>query len=673
MLINILWVYIAYAVCRCVYLFENWNTFSGSMTRESLVDILRGGFLFDTSAIVYTNALYVLMMLLPLHYKEHDVWQKIAKWVYMIFNSICIIVNIADAVYFQYTGRRTTATIFSEFRNEDNLASIFTVELMNHWYLVLLAVLMIWLLYRFYVTPKGDLFSERDKVSRKRSLVAYYVVQVAMLLVGVPLCVCGMRGGFTTAVRPITVSNANQYVDRPSDAALVLNTPFALIRTVGKDVFVVPEYMSETEMEATYSPEHHPQSLLVNDSTKKNVVILMVESMGREYVGALNKTLEGGAYSGYTPFLDSLIQHSVTFKYSYSNGRKSIDGMPSVLSGIPMFVEPFFLTPSSMNDVSGVAGELGKIGYYSAFFHGADNNSMGFQAFARASGFQDYFGRTEYNEDKRFNGDADFDGTWAIWDEPFLQFYALKMGEFSQPFVSAVFTASSHHPFAIPESYHAVYKEESLPIHKCVRYTDNALRKFFETAKSQPWYDNTVFVITADHTNMTDHAYYQTDLGRFCVPIIFYDPKGFNLNYGAEERTITPGIYDAIAQQIDIMPTVLGYVGYNQPFVSFGCDLFATPADSTWAVSYMNGIYQYVQGDYLLHFDGSKSTGLYAFRTDSLLQDNLLSSFQQPCMEQKLKAIIQQYMGRMIRDELVVRHSSCRTPRQDEDLQRRGL
>ena len=112
------------------------------------------------------------------------------------------------------------------------------------------------------------------------------------------------------------------------------------------------------------------------------------------------------------PFLSELAQKGMTFEYSYSSGRKSIDGMPSVLSSIPSFVEPFFLTPASMNDLSGIAGELSRNkGYTSAFFHGAENGSMGFQAFAKATGFQEYYGRTEYNQDPRYHGDDDFDGT----------------------------------------------------------------------------------------------------------------------------------------------------------------------------------------------------------------------------------------------------------------------
>ena len=503
-------------------------------------------------------------MLIPLHYKEMRGWQMTAKWIFIIVNGVCIAANLADCVYFKYTMRRTTNTVFSEFSNEGNIGSIIGVEFLRHWYLVLLFVVMILAMWKCYFGGGSKNTLRRTSMPQGKGLLRYYVIQTLCFAIFIPLSICGMRGGATTAVRPITISNANQYVAHPQEAGIVLNTPFSLIRTIGKKVFEIPEYMSEQEMNALYSPVIIPNSSsLIPNSSNKNVVILIVESFGREYIGEYNKWLDSGKYKGYTPFVDSLMQHSQTFLYSYCNGRKSIDGMPSILSGIPMFIEPFFLTPASMNDVSGIAGELKNKGYYSAFFHGADNGSMGFEAFARKTGFTDYFGRTEYNADKRFNGDKDFDGMWAIWDEPFLQFFATKMSEFKQPFVSAVFTASSHHPYKVPEEYKDIYKEEGIVIHKCIRYTDNAIRRFFDKAKTQPWYKNTLFVITSDHTNLSDHAYYQTDLGGFCSPIIFFDPSG----------DMKPGMRDAIAQQIDIMPTVLSYLGYDRPYVAFGCDL----------------------------------------------------------------------------------------------------
>lgn len=666
MIRNIILVFLVYSICRLTFLLENYSMFAKGLTAGGLLEMWTGGLRFDTSAIFYTNALYIVMMLLPLHWKEVRLYHTVAHWVFVVCNAVCIVMNLADCVYFQYTGRRTTATVFSEFSNESNLAGIFGIELLRHWYLVLVGVILIYGLWKLFAVPRCGVRSVRQ-TSVKHSLLKYYALQMVALGITVPLCIAGMRGGMTRATRPITISNANQYADRPLEAAIVLNTPFSIIRTYGKKVFVVPDYYDAKEVEKIYSPLHNSStaesdsSLSAHHSSlKKNVVVLIVESFGREYIGGYNKWLEDGKYKGYTPFVDSLMQHSLTFKYSYCNGRKSIDGMPSILSSIPMFVEPFFLTPASMNDVSGLAKELKHEGYYSAFFHGAENGSMGFQAFARATGFDDYFGRTEYNEDKRTGGGRDYDGSWAIWDEPFLQFYANKMSEMREPFITAVFTASSHHPYAVPEGWEQTHKgggvcsEDKIAIHKCIRYTDDAIREFFNTAKKQPWFKNTIFVITSDHTNLSNHDYYQTDLGGFCSPIIFYDPDGSLV-----------GTRDCIAQQIDIMPTVLSALGYKRPYMAFGIDLLTTADADTWAINYQNGIYQYVKGDYLLQWDGEKIKAVYRFKTDILLKHNIWSEGKAKAakpeetaairqMEREVKAIIQSYMTRMTENRLTV-------------------
>lgn len=645
-LYNLALVYVVYFICRVLYVVANWNTFGAEFGNLSLWSLVKGSLLFDTSAIIYTNALYIVLMFLPLHFKECSLWQKVTRWIYYVVNSLAIVINLCDAVYFTYTGRRTTSTVVHEFSNESNLWSIIGVSIINYWYLVITGVVLIFFLIYFYITPM-EFKVERDK----KSMMRYYVVQLLCFLVCVPCCVAGMRGGFTTAVRPITLSNANQYVNRPTEAAIVLNTPFSLIRSTGKDVFYNPEYFTEEQLDKIYSPIHNAGKPFTNQvAVKRNVVVLIVESFGREYIAEYNDLYKQDHYKGYAPFMDSMVKRSLTFDYTFANGRKSIDGMPSILSGIPHFLEPFFLTPASLNTVSGLAGELGKCGYSSAFFHGAENGSMGFEAFAKTTGFQKYYGRTEFNEDKRFNGDGDFDGTWAIWDEPFLQYYALKMTEMKQPFVTAVFTASSHHPYVIPEKYSKQFDilwERDNPIHKCIRYTDMALRKFFETAKKQPWYKNTIFVITSDHTNIYDHQEYGTDLGLFGAPILIYDPTG----------DIEPGRRHCVAQQTDIMPTVLSYLGYSNPYLSFGVDLLTTNDNDTWAVNYSNGIYQFVKGDYVIQFDGKYIMGAFNYKDDWFMLKNLRNDKtlapRFDAMEQQLKGIIQSYMMRMIDDRLV--------------------
>ena len=648
---NLLLAYVVYFIARIAYLLENWSYFSEGLSLE----IIQGGLVFDTSAILVTNIPYIVLMLLPLHWKECKVWHLLCKWVFMIVNTLALALNLCDAAYFPFTMRRTTTTVFSEFQNEDNLSGIFLTETLHHWYFVVLAVIVVYGLWKLYATPRLE--------ARKLSWWRYDLITLVSLAAVAPFVVAGIRGGFTTAVRPITISNANQYVDRPTDAALVLNTPFALYRTIGKDVFVVPDYFDNAqELESVFSPIHPPTAaadsslFTLHSSLKKNVVVLIVESFGREYIGALNTTLENGRYQGYTPCIDSLIAQSTTFKYSFCNGRKSIDGMPSILSSIPMFVEPFFLTPASLNQVSGIASLLTDKGYQTAFFHGAQRGSMGFMAFARSTGFQEYYGREDYDEDPRFGGDEDFDGMWAIWDEPFLQYYCTKMSEMKEPFMTAVFTASSHHPYEIPEKYKDVYPEEGVVIHKCIRYTDMALGRFFKTASRQPWFKNTIFVLTSDHTNLSDHDYYQTDLGGFCSPIIIYEPG---------DTSRQPEIQDKIAQQIDILPTLMGMLHYDKPYFAFGIDLFNTEAEDTWAVNYLNGIYQYVKHGHVLQFDGTQTRAVYAL-SDSLMQHNLLqeslaaadssltthhTSLKQ--MEREVKAIIQQYMERMTQDRLL--------------------
>ena len=646
MLCNLGIAYILYFLARIIYLLVNYSYFEQGLSFSHLMEMLGGGLVFDTSAILVTNIPYIVLMLLPWHRKENNTYLQICKWVFIIINGLALAINLCDSVYFRYTMRRTTTTVFSEFSNEGNLGSIFLTETLHHWYLVFAFALLICGVWKLYV---------KTGLEWKRLRPWPYALTVFLSLAAfAPFVVAGIRGGFTTAVRPITISNANQYVNRSIEAALVLNTPFSLYRTIGKAVFVVPDYyQNEQEMEAIYSPVHTGLSGISGESRdtiapgfiKKNVVVLIVESFGREYIGALNKTLENGQYRGYTPYVDSLIAKSVTFSHTYCNGRKSIDGMPSILSSIPMFVEPFFLTPASMNHVSGIASILAAEGYQTAFFHGAQRGSMGFQAFSRATGFQDYYGREDYDADTRFGGDEDFDGMWAIWDEPFLQYYATKMSEMKEPFMTAVFTASSHHPYVIPEKYKAQYPEEGIIIHKCIRYTDMAIGKFFEKASREPWFNNTIFVLTSDHTNLSDHAFYETDLGGFCSPIIIYEP-------GNAERQ--PEIQDKIAQQIDILPTIMGMLHYPKPYFGFGVDVLNTPAEDTWAVNYLNGIFQYVKQGHVLQFDGTQTKAVYAL-SDSLMKQNLIGKVpQQPQMERELKAIIQQYMTRMTQDKLSV-------------------
>ena len=605
---NILLVYLCYSLSRLIFIFDNWDSFS-YLTVNDLMRLCRGGLLFDTAAIAYSNVIYVLLVFLPLHLKERTGYHKFIKWVFIIVNLLMLATNLIDSGYFPFSNQRTTTTIFAQFSNEENLAGIFLIEGLRSWYLLVAFALFAFILWKSYRTPEYH----------SRSKTAYYVVSLVALAFFAFASLAGMRGGVGKAIRPITLSNANHYTNRPAEASIVLNTPFSFIRTIGKEHFKVPSYFSDRDqMQSFYNPLHTPDG--DEQFRPMNVVQIILESNSLEYYGR-----------GFTPFLDSLMNESLTCGHTFANGRISIDAMASVLSSIPRMGESFILTPSALNPISSAAGELAKNkGYHTAFFHGAQENSMGFKAYSHSAGYQEYYGRESYGNDD------DFDGHWSIWDEEFLQFYAQKMNSFPQPFATAVFTATSHHPYVIPERYAAIFEEGSLPIHKCVAYTDMAVRRFFETASAMPWYDNTLFVICADHTNIVEIPEYGTEAGRYKVPIMFYTPDG-----SLKKRL------EGTMQQIDIMPTILGLLDYDLPYIAFGNDMTDTPSEKSFAVGCNNGVFHLFKDGYLLMFDGENPVALYSYATDRMLEDNLLGKVDCENNLLLLKSVIQQYMERM--------------------------
>ncbi|HEV8514955.1 MAG TPA: sulfatase-like hydrolase/transferase [Cyclobacteriaceae bacterium] len=631
-------VMLLYSVSRIGFYFFNLSFFPG-MTWSRMGVILLGGLRFDLSATLYSNSLYILLMILPLTFRFKDWYQKLLYWIFIIVNSIAFAINTADFIYYRFTLRRTTVSVIDQFKNEENLGRLTFQFLIDYWYAVLFWILIITALVFIYRKIK---FSG----PQQRNHLVFYSTGVIAMLLSIYLFVGGARGGFRGSTRPITLSNAAAYAETPNEISLVLNTPFALMRTAKANVIKKVNYFSsEEELNKVFTPLRLPKD--TTSFKPLNVVVIILESFSKEFIGVYNKDIDNGNYKGYAPFLDSLISVSQAYQYSLANGRKSIDAMPSVISSIPSIEVPYVLSHFSGNKVNSLASLLKEKGYYTAFFHGAPNGSMGFDAFANLSGFGNYFGKTEYNNDD------DFDGYWGIWDEPFLQFYARKMDSFKQPFFTTLFTVSSHHPYNLPEGYENKFKGGPKLVHRTIEYTDFALKRFFKSASAMPWFNNTLFVITADHASAEIQVpEYNSAWGYFSIPIFFYH-AGEN----------SGGLRKEIIQQIDIMPSVLGYLHYDHPYVAFGRDIFHDSV-KPFAFNYLNNVYQMFRGDYLLQFDGSKATTLYQFKKDRTLQNNLVNELPDTVrnMENSLKAFIQQYNNRMVDNNLTTEGSQLKRP-----------
>ncbi len=627
-------VYLLFFLARCLFYAFN-TTYFPDLTAGQWGRIWWGGLRFDTAALVYLNALFILLSLLPLHLRERSWYQRLVDGTWYIPNALGIMAGLADCVYFPMTLKRTTADFVTEFANERPATLLHL--LVEFWYITLLAAviiaLFVWLYRRLRCIGKGRL----ETLQGWR----YYGVHTGILLLAIFLVIGGFRGfNFSRFLRPLAIGHANAYVDKLEQRALVLNTPYCILRTIGKKS--IPHYTffsSNQEAEALLCPERTVAHTAPHfgEMRGRNVMILIVESFARQYIGTLNRDLPD--YRGYTPCFDSLAEKGYCFKQAFANGRISIDAMPALLASLPKLDEHFVTSAYALNNIRGLAKLLASEGYSSQFFHGGTNGTMNFDAFVRQAGYERYFGRTEYAND------ADFDGVWGIWDDRFLRRSVDELSKMKEPFLGTLFTVTSHSPYQVPKEFVGHFPDEGEPMVKCIGYTDYALGEFFLRAAKEPWFENTLFVITADHASGNLLEKYRTPVLRFAVPMLLYAP-GSNL-VGRDSTTVV--------QHADLLPTLLNLLGYEKSFVTFGNNML-DPSAPHVAFNDYDGLYQLIEDEYVLQHDGTAPVGLYRFATDNTLSQNLLqdplAAERFSSMQRRLEAFLQTYSLRMKENRL---------------------
>ncbi len=430
------------------------------------------------------------------------------------------------------------------------------------------------------------------------------------------------RGGF--AEKPLRIVDAINYSSL-GNSALVLNTPYTILKTIGKkETLLDPKFYDQKELNQIFSPVFvsNPSQTPI----KKNVVIIILESCGDENM-----------HIGQTPFLDSLMTQSMYFKNAFANGKVSIDAVPSTLSSIPSLMNTSIISSGySLNKVYGLPKIMKNQGYNTSFFHGAFNGSQNFDQYCRVAGFEHYYGKNEYV------GPEAFDGSWGIFDEEFFQFFNKKLTSFKQPFFSSIFSISSHSPYTIPKKYKGRFPKGNTKIQESIAYTDYALRQFFKSASKEPWYNNTLFVLTSDHTSAEPTLpKHKTMVGKFRIPIMFFDPGNPDFKDTVDKNF----------QQVDILPSILDYLRIKETVITYGKPF---TSEKDFVVNYLDNVYHYISGNYYLAFDGKKAIGLYDFKKDELLKNNLLNSNKAVAakMERFIKAYVQSFDERMIDNKL---------------------
>lgn len=590
-------VFIAYSLTRLCFFLMNLESFEEVALTDILFSFIHG-LRFDASAILYTNIVFILLSILPFSFVVKSSWQAFLRVWFVVTNSIFLITNVADAEYVKFTGKRMDLSMFNMLQDvADQLGQL----MLNYWYVSLVGLLVVVVLWKSYPMP----------YRHKRTL--NWLFTGGILVVLALLIAIGLRGGLQR--RPIQMLNA--FSNGAKAGNLTANTPFSILTSVDKQQLKRKRYMSAEALE-----KQLPRTV-ANDSiafSKQNVVIIILESFAAEFAGFMND------YQGYTPFLDSLAQEGVYFDHALANGLTSAESASSILTGIPNLMDiPVIFSAYQNNRYFSIFDHLKKEGYSTSFYHGGANGTMGFDVFTQNLGMQ-YFGQNEYPYE------GDYDGTWGIFDEPYLQYVAEELGQKPEPFITTIFTLSSHNPYTIPAQYTGKFPKGDHPIHESIGYADYALKRFFKRAQQSTWYDSTLFIITADHTKLPQEKAYNNTLGYYKIPMVLFHPSG-----------LVPQVDTTkLVQQLSIPASIMDYLGYPlDALPRFSTSVFDSTAPNE-GLFYSNGIYYYITPQHQLRFVNDHIE-LYDWQDNRLPDEQIRQSDAK-----RLKAFIQYYNDGMI-------------------------
>jgi len=633
---------------QAFFYLSNTRIFHIADTKEWL-GILWGNITFGIATIGCLLLPYFAANLLPFKFRWNKHYHRLTEiLLYYIPVLFIIICDICDASYYQFTYRRLTGEIFNYLGISGNMGSLWPHFLVDYWHSTLFGLLLIFSTFWF---------GTRIRLTGRNQYRSHRLNDLVGLVIGVGVILFLIRGGFGHS---LDWQDTTKYC-QAKNSALVTNSGYNIVRTFNGGTLADTHYLDDRQAQTLFNPLFAPDSTvtaafrtgwapnagtyttldtLTHQSARHfdNIVVIVLESFSQEYMGCYNQ----GIMPSFTPFLDSLARHSILYQ-GRANGKKSIEGIPAIFSSLPTLMPfPITLSDYASNDLHSLPAILRDNGYHTAFFHGSYNGVLSFDRLCPRMGFAEYYGQNEYMAD-RLARQSDYDGCWGIYDEYFLQYMSRRISTFPQPFFAGVFTLSSHHPYTMQPDRVGQFPEGPHPLCQVVAYTDNALRKFFDSARQTEWYPHTLFVITADHSGQGLSRTYNDYNGWYRIPMIIHLPQPDSSSAQPAESP-APGAdpfapsgpyaaaYPRLMQQTDLMPTLLDYLGIPAHAVCFGTSAFRNPSDG-WQIAYGNSYYQLETAD-----------GKVAVLTHSNEEGN--------GHIQLLKSIVQQYNHRLINNQL---------------------
>lgn len=552
---NMVVLLFTFELLRLLLLLNNLSFFKQASIYDLFMAFIVGA-RFDFAIICIFNGLHMLFLSFPVSFPYK--YPRITSVIWLTTNALPIIWNTIDIGYFSVSQRRTTYEAFT---------------LLNEVWRFLGNVLQEYaLLILFVMIASYGLFKLIVHIIKRISKIPSipfprWLVYGFNPLLMASIIVIGLRGGLQ--LKPLRPAMAF-FAPEPTLGHLASNSAYNILTTLfHQDEHFIQIMQEDTALQmikplligSNETFDSNPQYPLIRSTNydsplRYNVVIILLESFSAEYIDYFRKDS-----LRLTPHLNRLIEEGVFCEQAYANSKRSIEAPPVIFNSLPNILTNSLIgSDKETHHANGLGHILHKLGYTSAFFHGADNQTMGFHDYCKVSGIQQYFGINEWN---RPLNEYTTDNVWGIYDEPYLAYFYEHLTQFQKPYFATIFTLTSHHPFMLPPNTDSIQTLNVHPFLKTIKYTDAALGNFFNKIRHNPAFDSTLFIITADHTLFLSYDEKRDLIKQRHIPLLFWAPK-----------FLKPQIIKEPCSQYDILPTIIHLLQIPTKHASMGKSIF---------------------------------------------------------------------------------------------------
>ncbi|MDE7159549.1 MAG: sulfatase-like hydrolase/transferase [Muribaculaceae bacterium] len=574
---------------RFPFVYENPEA-TGNLSPGRTFILACHGMPFDLCAWAWFNAPFILLRFLPFGFTRRRGYLLATEILFFVANLLMLLPAVADIPFFQFNSARLRWQSLTTIWSDPSMTGIVVSYAADYarYFLGALALAAVLGATAFCIRPKES--KAETRTTRRKVLLR------SVLLLGVAgvtfLCIRGKAG----PGRPLSVADAVWHTQDAREANVVLNTPFCIIRTLHADERINPlTFFSAKELATLRDSRRRGTGQSVEK--KRNIMVIALESGSSIWVDRLNP-VENDSVRGLMPFLDSIASVSRVFPNTFATGVRSIEGITAIFGGVPTYNEMILLSsPYYANRFDAPASKLKEQGYSSRFYFGGNHGSFNIDQTLKRFGFDEIVTRSEYGDD------SDFDGAWGIWDHRMGEYAARDISHLPEPFIAGWFTLNPHGPYDTPSDWQTTGYKSKDDMRRTVEYEDRALRRFFEVARREPWFDDTVFVFVGDHgfRDLKGTKYDAPGILPHIVMMV-YAPDG----------SVEPGVDSRVAGQYDVAPTLLALAGYPGDYISLGQSMLDDDRPE-FALMYIKGTYRLFGKRYAISFsnDFSKVEGVY--------------------------------------------------------------